>query len=83
MDHKVFSGQRLRAAAWRKVNEQSKSLSGSLAWCDAHTHQAMCHKQHFIFVPPGSLSFNFKKFFLCHRNHGRTVHLALCTIELA
>lgn len=63
MDHKVFPNQRLRTAAWSNVSEQNKPLSGLLAWCDAHTHQAMWHKQCFIFVLPGSLSLNLKKKF--------------------
>lgn len=63
MDHKVFPNQRLRTAAWSNVSEQNKPLSGLLGWCDAHTHQAMWHKQCFIFVLPGSLSLNLKKNF--------------------
>lgn len=63
------------------VNEENKPLLGSLAWYEAHTHQPMCHKKHFIFVLPGSLSFNSSKFFLCHRKYRRTVPRALYTVR--
>lgn len=63
MDHKVFPGQRLRTVAWRNVNEQNKPLSGSLAWCDALTHQATCHKQHFIFCSAWQSQFQLFNFF--------------------
>lgn len=50
MDHKVFPGQRLGTAAWRNVNEQNKPLSGSLAWCDAHTHTKQCATSSILFL---------------------------------